>query len=126
MDGYSDLRRFGQNEDIGQAGQPLGQERQDRCLQVDETDRTLIGRVPIEDAWGVGRRLSVRLRRIGLQDAWAFAPGSLLRNPGNRRGDPRANPTGIVGHCLFGNGRGSPTAEEYLLFPLFRKTGHRS
>ena len=30
MDGYSDLRRFGQNEDIGQAGQPLGQERQDR------------------------------------------------------------------------------------------------
>ena len=79
MDGYSDFRGFGQNENIGQVGQSLGQERQDRLSPVHETDRALIGRVPIEDAWGWS---SSQLRFAG--SAGGRSPGPPPRF-GNRR-----------------------------------------
>jgi len=51
------------------------------CLEVEAGNRSTLGSVPIEEVWGVGRRLSVRLRRAGFQNAWAFAqaPSSAIR-----------------------------------------------
>ena len=75
---------LGKTKTLAKLANRLAKKDKTGCLQIDETDRALIGRVPIEDVWGVGRRLSVRLRRIGLQNAWAFAraPSSAIRSIG--------------------------------------------
>ena len=72
---------LGKTKTLAKLANRLAKKEKTGCLQIDEADRVLIGSVPIEDIWGVGRRLSVRLRRIGLQDAWAFAraPSSAIR-----------------------------------------------
>lgn len=72
---------LGKTKTLAKLANRLAKKEKTGCLQVHEADRTFIGSVPIEDVWGVGRRLSVRLRRIGLQDAWAFAraPSSAIR-----------------------------------------------
>ena len=72
---------LGKTKTLAKLANRLTKKEKTGCLQIDEADGGLIGRVPIEDVWGVGRRLSVRLRRIGLRDAWAFAraPSSAIR-----------------------------------------------
>ena len=72
---------LGRTKTLAKLANRLAKKEKTGCLQVDEEDQSFIERVPIEDVWGVGRRLSVRLRRIGLQNAWAFAraPSSAVR-----------------------------------------------
>ncbi len=72
---------LGKTKTLAKLANRLAKKEKTGCLQIDEADGGLIGSVPIEDVWGVGRRLSVRLRRIGVRDAWAFAraPSSAIR-----------------------------------------------
>ena len=72
---------LGKTKTLAKLANKLAKKEKTGCLQIDEDNRDVISRVPIEDVWGVGRRLSVRLRRIGLQNAWAFAsaPSSAVR-----------------------------------------------
>ena len=54
------------------------------CMQVNADDFDALSRVAIEDVWGVGKRLAVRLRRVGAHDAWSFTkvPPSVVRSIG--------------------------------------------
>ena len=53
-------------------------------MQVNAGEDDILGRVAIEDVWGVGRRLAVRLRRVGAPDARGFLhlPPSVVRSIG--------------------------------------------
>ena len=42
------------------------------CMQVEAGDLNVLGQVAIEDVWGVGKRLAVRLRRVGALTASSF------------------------------------------------------
>ena len=42
-------------------------------MAIGKDDREALEGIAIDDVWGIGRRLSVRLRRIGLLNAWQFA-----------------------------------------------------
>jgi DNA polymerase V len=46
------------------------------CLEIRETDLEVLAKVEVEDIWGVGRRLGVRLRRIGVRNALDFVEAS--------------------------------------------------
>jgi len=72
---------LGKTKTLAKLANRLAKKEKTGCLQIDEENQAFIGRVPIDDVWGVGRRLSVRLRRIGLRDAWSFAraPSSAIR-----------------------------------------------
>ena len=72
---------LGRTKTLAKLANRLAKKEQAGCLQIDEADEESLTQVAIEDVWGVGRRLSVRLRRIGLRDAWAFsrAPSSAVR-----------------------------------------------
>ena len=54
------------------------------CMQVNVDNFDALSRVAIEDIWGVGKRLAVRLRRVGAHDAWSFTkvPPSVIRSIG--------------------------------------------
>ena len=54
------------------------------CMQVDAGEEDVLAQVAIEDVWGVGRRLAVRLRRVGALDARGFVhlPPSVVRSIG--------------------------------------------
>jgi len=54
------------------------------CFRLDAGEESALGRVPVAEVWGIGRRLSVRLLRVGLGNAWQFAqaPSSLIRSIG--------------------------------------------
>ena len=53
-------------------------------MQVKAGEEDVLSRVAIEDVWGVGRRLAVRLRRVGALDARGFIklPPSVVRSIG--------------------------------------------
>lgn len=72
---------LGKTKTLAKLANRLAKKEHAGCLQVEAGNRSTLGNVPIEDVWGVGRRLSVRLRRVGLENAWAFAqaPSSAIR-----------------------------------------------
>ena len=72
---------LGKTKTLAKLANRLAKKEHAGCLQVEAGNRSTLGNVPIEDVWGVGRRLSVRLRRVGLRDAWTFAqaPSSAIR-----------------------------------------------
>ena len=51
------------------------------CKKVDFANEEALRGLPIQDVWGVGRRLAIRLRRIGVLNAWEFAqaPSASIR-----------------------------------------------
>ena len=54
------------------------------CLAMEPQDREALAKVEVEEIWGVGRRLGLRLRRIGVRNALdlAIAPSSTIRSVG--------------------------------------------
>ncbi len=54
------------------------------CLEIRETDLEALAKVEVEDIWGVGQRLGVRLRRIGVRNALGLieAPTLAIRSVG--------------------------------------------
>ncbi|MFP6886421.1 MAG: Y-family DNA polymerase [Opitutales bacterium] len=54
------------------------------CLAIGPTDQEALAKVEVEEVWGVGRRLGLRLRRIGVRNALdlATATSSVIRSVG--------------------------------------------
>ncbi len=54
------------------------------CFSIGPKDRDVLGKVEVEEIWGVGRRLGLRLRRVGVRNALdlATAPSASIRAVG--------------------------------------------
>ena len=81
---------------------------------------------PLKMSGGVGRRLSIRLRRIGIRNAWQFAqaPSPSVRAIGGVTLE-RTQQRELTGISLSGDGGSQFTPKEYLLLPFFWKAGYR-
>ena len=64
---------LGSTKTLAKAGNRLAKKQGIGCMAIGKDDRKALEGIAIEDVWGIGRRLSVRLRRIGLLNAWQFA-----------------------------------------------------
>jgi DNA polymerase V len=75
---------LGLTKTLSKLGNRLAKKKKKGCLGVNPHDQLALQGVAIEDVWGVGRRLSSRLRRIGLHNAWDFtrAPSPSIRSIG--------------------------------------------
>lgn len=75
---------LGSTKTLAKLANRLAKKTGSGCLLVEPEDESSLKRVPIEEVWGIGRRLSFRLHRIGLNTAFEFAqaPSSLVRSIG--------------------------------------------
>jgi DNA polymerase V len=75
---------LGSTKTLAKAANRLAKKQGIGCELVKKDDRKALERITIEDVWGIGRRLSARLRRIGLLNAWQFAraPSPSIRSIG--------------------------------------------
>jgi DNA polymerase V len=75
---------LGSTKTLAKLANRLAKKMGSGCMQVNADDFDALGRVAIEDVWGVGKRLAVRLRRVGAHDAWSFTqvPASVIRSIG--------------------------------------------
>ena len=75
---------LGSTKTLAKAGNRLAKKQGVGCMTIGKDDREALEGIAIEDVWGIGRRLSVRLRRIGLLNAWQFAraPSPSIRSIG--------------------------------------------
>ena len=64
---------LGSTKTLAKAGNRLAKKQGIGCMAIGKDDREALEGIAIDDVWGIGRRLSVRLRRIGLLNAWQFA-----------------------------------------------------
>lgn len=64
---------LGSTKTLAKAGNRLAKKQGVGCMVIEKNDRQALESITIEDVWGIGRRLSARLRRIGLLNAWQFA-----------------------------------------------------
>ena len=64
---------LGPTKTLAKAGNRLAKKQGVGCMVIEKNDRQALECITIEDVWGIGRRLSARLRRIGLLNAWQFA-----------------------------------------------------
>ena len=64
---------LGPTKTLAKAGNRLAKKQGVGCMVIEKNDRQALESITIEDVWGIGRRLSARLRRIGLLNAWQFA-----------------------------------------------------
>jgi DNA polymerase V len=67
---------LGSTKTLAKAANRLAKKQGIGCELVKKDDRKALERITIEDVWGIGRRLSARLRRIGLLNALAVCTGS--------------------------------------------------
>ena len=72
---------LGSTKTLAKAANRFAKKKGSGCTVVDCDDEGALQNLPIEDVWGVGRRLNVRLRRIGILNAWDFAraPSASIR-----------------------------------------------
>ena len=75
---------LGKTKTLSKLANRLAKKKKTGCFQFQVNDVESLGQVPIEDVWGIGRRLSARLRRTGMYCALDFvrAPSSLIRSIG--------------------------------------------
>ena len=64
---------LGSTKTLAKAANRLAKKQGIGCELIKKDDREALERITIEDVWGIGRRLSARLRRIGLLNAWQFS-----------------------------------------------------
>ena len=64
---------LGSTKTLAKAANRLAKKEGIGCRLIESHDQSSLSSISIEDIWGVGRRLSTRLRRIGLLNAWMFA-----------------------------------------------------
>jgi DNA polymerase V len=64
---------LGSTKTLAKAANRFAKKQGSGCTLVDCHDEEVLQNLAIEDVWGIGRRLSVRLRRIGILNAWDFA-----------------------------------------------------
>ena len=75
---------LGKTKTLAKLANRLAKRRKTGCFQVNPDQQNILREVSIEDIWGVGRRLSVRLKRVGLNNVLSFvqAPSSVIRSIG--------------------------------------------
>ena len=75
---------LGTTKTLAKAANRLAKKQGFGCMEIKKEDRESLKNIAIDDVWGIGRRLSARLRRIGLLNAWQFAraPSPLIRSIG--------------------------------------------
>ncbi len=75
---------LGSTKTLAKLANRLAKKSGSGCFRLEAREESTFKKVPVADIWGVGRRLSVRLLRVGLANAWQFAqaPSSLVRSIG--------------------------------------------
>ena len=75
---------LGKTKTLAKLANRLAKKKKTGCFQFHDNDDESLAQVSIDDVWGIGRRLSTRLRRTGLYCALDFvrAPSSLIRSIG--------------------------------------------
>jgi DNA polymerase V len=75
---------LGSTKTLAKLANRLAKKSGSGCFRLEAREESTFKKVPVADIWGVGRRLSVRLLRVGLGNAWQFAqaPSSLVRSIG--------------------------------------------
>ena len=75
---------LGSTKTLAKLANRLAKKSGSGCFRLEAREESTFKKVPVADIWGVGRRLSVRLLRVGLGNAWQFAqaPSSLIRSIG--------------------------------------------
>ena len=99
--GHSDLSRPGQDQDPGQVGQQVGEEGKNRLPPNRRREPSL--HQQCSDRGRLGGRAPTKrpLAQNRFAGCLGFRPGSLVRGPGNRRGDPGAHQRELSGiACL--------------------------
>ncbi len=75
---------LGETKTLAKLANRLAKKKKTGCFEIRAEQDDILSQVPVADIWGVGRRLSVRLQRVGLNNALSFtkAPSSLIRSIG--------------------------------------------
>ena len=75
---------IGETKTLAKLANRLAKKKKAGCFEVRAGQEDILSKVPIGDIWGIGRRLSIRLQRVGLDNALRFvnAPSSLIRSIG--------------------------------------------
>jgi len=75
---------LGKTKTLAKLANRLAKKKKTGCFEVSAGQDDVLSGIPIEDIWGVGRRLSIRLQRVGLTNALSFsrAPSSMIRSIG--------------------------------------------
>ena len=75
---------LGKTKTLAKLANRLAKKKKTGCFEVWVGQDDVLSGIPIEDIWGVGRRLSIRLQRVGLSNALSFsqAPSSMIRSIG--------------------------------------------
>ena len=75
---------LGKTKTLAKLANRLAKKKKTGCFEVRVGQDDVLSGIPIEDIWGVGRRLSIRLQRVGLSNALSFsrAPSSMIRSIG--------------------------------------------
>ncbi|MDA8824170.1 Y-family DNA polymerase [Opitutales bacterium] len=75
---------MGKTKTLAKLANRLAKKKKTGCFEVRSGQDHVLSSIPIEDIWGVGRRLSTRLQRVGLTNALSFskAPSSMIRSIG--------------------------------------------
>ena len=75
---------LGKTKTLAKLANRLAKKKKTGCFEVRAGQDDVLSGIPIEDIWGVGRRLSIRLQRVGLSNALSFsqAPSSMIRSIG--------------------------------------------
>ena len=75
---------LGKTKTLAKLANRLAKKKKTGCFQINPGQEDILSEVLIEDIWGIGRRLSTRLKRVGLNNALSFsqAPSSIVRSIG--------------------------------------------
>jgi DNA polymerase V len=64
---------FAPTRTLAKIANHLGKRRPGGVFAMPADPAPLLAKLPVEEVWGVGRRLAERIRRAGVRDAWTFA-----------------------------------------------------
>jgi DNA polymerase V len=64
---------FAPTRTLAKIANHLGKKRPGGVFAMPADPAPLLAKLPVEEVWGVGRRLAERIRRAGVHDAWTFA-----------------------------------------------------
>jgi DNA polymerase V len=64
---------FAPTRTLAKIANHLGKRRPGGVFSMPADPAPLLAKLPVEEVWGVGRRLAERIRRAGVRDAWTFA-----------------------------------------------------
>jgi DNA polymerase V len=75
---------LGKTKTLAKLANRLAKKKKTGCFEIRAEQDDILKQIPVGDIWGVGHRLSIRLQRVGLNNALRFAqaPSSVIRSIG--------------------------------------------